>query len=68
VRQKKVDSSVIKSIGFSGGVLEIRFCSGGAYRYWKVPAKIYRELMRAESKGRYYFKNIKGVYAVTKVS
>lgn len=67
MKRKEVVSSVIKSIGFNSGVLEIEFRNGGIYRYWHVPKKVYIELMKAESIGKYYHKNIRGVYPKTKI-
>lgn len=51
-----VDSSNLKSVGYDPveHLLEIAFHSGGIYRYFEVPESVYRDLMRADSKGRYF--------------
>ena len=35
-------------------VLELEFCDGAIYRYSPVPKPTFEELLRAESKGRYF--------------
>lgn len=35
-------------------MLELEFCDGSIYRYLPVPEPRYEELLRAESKGRYF--------------
>ena len=39
--------------------LELEFRTGAIYRYLAVPAQTYRELLRAESKGRYFNQHIR---------
>ena len=34
--------------------LELGFCTGKVYLYFDVPLHCYQELLRAESKGRYF--------------
>lgn len=60
----KVDSSAIKEIGYSpkSRVMSITFQSGGTYYYDEVPSWQFERLMRANSVGKYYHKNIKGKY------
>lgn len=57
-----VESSHIQSIGYDpdNAILEIEFKKNGAiYQYYDVPQYEYDELMNAESKGKYFNKNIK---------
>jgi hypothetical protein len=65
----QVDSSAIASIGYSKGLhaLEIEFLNGAAYRYLDVPIALYRKLMTAESKARFYDQNIRGRYRSARV-
>src|SRR5690348_4515312 len=49
-----VESSCIDSVGYENEVLEVRFGNGGVYRYFEVPAQLYRQLLAAESKGRFF--------------
>jgi hypothetical protein len=59
-----VDSTAIARVGYSKRrhILEIEFANGAVYRYFDVPSSIYRDLMSAESKARFYDFNIKGKY------
>ena len=42
--------------------LEIEFQSGAIYRYREVPAAVFAELLKAESKGRYFAQRIRGKF------
>ena len=59
-----MDSSAIASIGYSKRLhaLEIEFVNGAIYRYLDVPSSLYRELIKANSKARFYDKHIRGRY------
>lgn len=59
-----VDSTAIAAIGYSKRLhaLEIEFINGAIYRYLEVPPKLYRALMAAESKARFYDRNVRGKY------
>jgi hypothetical protein len=48
-------------------VLELEFGSGAIYRYACVPEQVYRELLKAESKGRYFNQHIRNRFTYTKV-
>lgn len=59
-----VESSMIHAVGYDSKthVLEVVFNSGRTYCYEGVPRKIYKELLAAESKGRYMRDEIIDVY------
>lgn len=57
-----VESSMLDSIGYEKNVLEVRFNNGGLYQYRDVPEPVLSELMRADSKGRFFNQNIRGRY------
>ena len=64
VRQS-VTSSMILSVGYdsASGVLEIEFRRGPrVYRYFDVPEFLYRGLMAARSKGRFFTTRIADRY------
>ena len=67
--RKPVISSNIKSIGYNKEkkVLEIEFNSGGVYEYSNVPEDAFESLNKAQSKGKYFIKYIKPVFACTRV-
>lgn len=57
-----VRSRAIAAVAYDGSTLTVEFTSGKAYPHPNVPASVYRGLMSASSKGRYYNTNIKGRY------
>ncbi|MFJ3787691.1 KTSC domain-containing protein [Kitasatospora sp. NPDC090091] len=59
-----VDSSVLRSVGYDAArrVLELEFTGGRLYVYRAVPGRVHRELMAAESHGRYFVREIRGRY------
>ena len=62
IHREAVESTSIASIGYHAQlrVLEIEFRSGALYRYFAVPLPIFENLLKAESKGRYFGKTIRG--------
>lgn len=69
MERQSVSSSDLQSVGYDPNTrtLEIRFHSGGTYRYFGVPAEVHVSLMGAPSHGRYFHRRIKGVYRYSKV-
>ena len=64
IPRQPVESSAIAKVGYSKRrhMLEIEFVNGAVYRYLDVPATVYRDLITAESKARFYDSNIKRHY------
>ena len=64
IPRQPVQSSAIAKVGYSKRrhILEIEFVNGAVYRYLDVPATMYRDLVTAESKARFYDSNIKRHY------
>jgi len=64
IPRQAVESSAIAKVGYSKRrhMLEIEFVNGAVYRYLDVPATMYRDLVTAESKARFYDSNIKRHY------
>ncbi|MDN3029434.1 KTSC domain-containing protein [Streptomyces sp. S.PB5] len=62
-----VRSSNVRSVGYSGGILEVEFHSGGVYQYHGVPEHVYAGLVAAHSKGTYLDRMVKGVYGYSRV-
>ena len=56
-----VDSTTLASAGYdtAAGLLELEFRSGAIYRYLSVPASLYRDLLAADSKGRFFNRSIR---------
>ena len=69
IPRESVASKGIASVGYSKRrhILEIQFTNGAIYRYLEVSPSVYRELMVADSKARYYDANIKGNYPSVRV-
>src|SRR5437867_9728028 len=69
IPRQPVQSTAIAKIGYSKRrhILEIEFANGAVYRYLDVPASVYRDLMSAESKARYYDFNIRKKYRSDRV-
>lgn len=65
IERLAVDSSNLKSIGYSEDrkILAIEFASSGhVLHYDGVPLDVFEALGKAESRGQYYARNIKGKY------
>lgn len=69
IPRQRVESRVIAKVGYSKRrhLLEIEFANGAIYRYADVSPSVYRDLISAESKARYYDANIKGSYRSVRV-
>jgi lysyl-tRNA synthetase class 2 len=69
VRRRRLESSVLASAGYDAErrILELEFVSGDVYRYWVVPARVWRELWEAESAGHYFTTAIRDAYPTEKV-
>ncbi|MFF8769808.1 KTSC domain-containing protein [Kitasatospora sp. NPDC015120] len=60
-----VDSSALRSVGYDAArrVLELELTAGGRYACLAVPGRrVHRELMAAESRGRYFVREIRDRY------
>jgi hypothetical protein len=64
IPREPVQSSAIAKVGYSkrGHILEIEFVNGAVYRYFDIPVSVYRELLSARSKARFYDSNIRRHY------
>lgn len=64
MQRKHVTSSAISSVGYDerSSVLEVEFQSGAVYDYFDVPPKIYRDLLKASSKGSFVSRRIRDRY------
>ena len=56
---KVVKSSLMKSIGYRAGNLEVVFNNNSIYRYYFIGKRYYRGLLRAKSAGKYFSKRIR---------
>ena len=69
MRRRRVESTTVRSVGYQrrSRVLEIEFRSGAVYQYVDVPATVYEEFWKAESKGKYFNGEIRDEYAFVRV-
>ena len=63
----KVQSSTISEINYDGKLLTVIFNNGREYAYEGVPAKIYEDFSKAESKGKYFHENINYRYTYSRI-
>lgn len=69
MRRKLLASSVLRSVGYDADrqTLEVEFTSGDVYRYFLVPQRVHRELLDADSPGRYFSAEIRDRYPTEQV-
>lgn len=62
IPREPVNSSALAAVGYSKHLhaLEVEFVNGAIYRYLDVPPQIYRGLMDASSKTRFYDEHVRG--------
>ena len=58
-----VTSSNIASAGYTNDTLEVEFRGGKVYRYLGVSEDIFKNFMTAESKGKFFYSEIRGKYS-----
>jgi len=65
-----VSSSNIASVGYdeTSRTLYVQFLKGSTYSYSNVPSSVYRCLMNAPSKGKYFAANIKNSYSYRRIN
>lgn len=68
MRRQRVDSSAISSVGYDerSSTLEVEFRSGAVYDYHDVPPKVWKALLGAPSKGRFFSRSLRGRYPFTR--
>ncbi|WP_407539214.1 KTSC domain-containing protein [Deinococcus radiomollis] len=64
-----VDSSMIRSVGYSAATrtLRVLFASGKTYEYREVPAEVHQGLMNSGSKGSYMCGEVIDCYPTSQV-
>jgi len=64
MEREAVKSTTMRSIGYEAStrVLAIEFQSGEVYEYLDVPIEMYKTLSEAESKGKYFNREIRDNY------
>ncbi len=69
IKRTPVQSSNVVSVGYSRHLhaLEIEFVRGAVYRFLDVQPRLYRQLLAADSKGRFIAENLRGKYRFVRV-
>ena len=63
-----VESTAISSVGFNtDSTLEVRFTSGGTYRFFSVPQTTVEQLLSSDTIGRFFADNISGRFRSRRV-
>jgi hypothetical protein len=64
-----VESRAIQAAAYAErqALLYLLFHSGEVYRYFEVPQWQYQELLTADSKGRYFGRNIRGRFRYERI-
>jgi hypothetical protein len=59
-----LESTLLASVSYDSRrhLLDVEFRSGELYRYFQVPSACYQQLLRAESKGTYFNRNIRNCF------
>ena len=70
MEREAVESSQVVSVGYDSGAqaLEVEFAGGAVYQYAGVPDHVHREMLAADSVGRYLNVHIKGAFPYERVS
>lgn len=67
--RKDIDSSMLRSIGYDpdSSTLELEFNNGAVWQYFDFPESLWYEFESAESKGKFFFREIKNQYPESRV-
>ncbi|MGH3098054.1 MAG: KTSC domain-containing protein [Streptosporangiales bacterium] len=68
MQRKRVRSSVLASVGYESGTLEVEVRGGNVYQYFIVPRHVYEELMAAPSHGSFFNTHIRDRYPCVRLS
>ncbi len=69
MERQPVDSRGLREVGYDpqSRELEVQFRDRKVYRYSEVPEEVYRRLLAADSKGRFFNEQIKERYGYLRV-
>lgn len=66
MQRQPVKSSNLRSVGYEGDTLEVEFSNGTVFAYTGVPADVHAAMIRADSIGSYFAKEVRGKFTATK--
>ncbi|WP_225771086.1 KTSC domain-containing protein [Inquilinus sp. Marseille-Q2685] len=69
IRRAPLESSAVHSVGYDPRTkaLDVEYAGGAVYRYYPVPDRVYRQLLQAESKGRFVNSRIRDAYPFRRI-
>ena len=69
MRKVAVESSNLDEVGYDEEreVMQVTFNNGRVYRYYQVPPAIFNSLLQADSKGSYFWENIRGKFEYERI-
>jgi hypothetical protein len=67
MKRVPVQSSNVRSVGHAGRMLEVEFKTGAVYQFENVHPNTIRGLLKAPSKGKYLWRNVRGKYPTHKL-
>lgn len=69
MKRKFIDSSTLQTVGYEpqSGTLEVEFKNGKLYQYYEVPELVYRQLLAADSAGKFLNTRIKPMYSFSQI-
>lgn len=62
MNRQPVTSSMFKSVGHEGDVLEVEMQNGKVYQHFGVSPEVHQAFVNAESMGKHYNTQIKGKF------
>ena len=70
MRVAAVESATLVTVSYDDAreLLQLEFCSGAVYQYFRVPAAAHQSLLAAPSKGRYFNQAIRGHFPYRLIS
>ncbi|MBW8727369.1 MAG: KTSC domain-containing protein [Inquilinus limosus] len=69
IRRVPTESSAVSSVGYDPKTrsLDVEYAGGAVYRYYPVPDRVWRQLLLADSKGRFVNARIRDAYPFRRV-
>lgn len=62
ISMKAVDSSSISEVGYRRRTLKVQFNNGHTYEFRKVPRALFDQLLKAQSKGEFFNREIRSAF------
>lgn len=60
-------SNILNATYFPDGKMEVEFTNGGRYLYKEVEREVFQDMVKSESVGKFFHKNVKNKYEYERV-